>query len=36
MELALSIGNAMFGVGTELKASLHIIPELKSTFKVAK
>lgn len=32
MELAPSIGNAMFGAGTKLKASLHIIRKLKSTF----
>lgn len=32
MELAHSIGNAMFGVGTVLKASLHISLKLKRTF----
>ena len=30
--MAHSTGNAMFGVGTVLKASLHTIPKLKSTF----
>lgn len=31
MELAHSIGNAMFGVGTVLRVSLYIIFNLKST-----